>query len=193
MVRLTRIYTKTGDAGRTRLGDMSEADKHDPRVEAYGTVDEANATIGLAVCALDADDTLRPVLLRVQNELFDLGADLCVPDRGQALEWEPLRIVDSQVDAVERDIDTLNARLDPLDSFILPGGSEASARLHAARTITRRAERRVVALASTGEPVSPAVIRYLNRLSDLLFVAARIANNDGRDDVKWVPGQSRDG
>ncbi|WP_270374455.1 cob(I)yrinic acid a,c-diamide adenosyltransferase [Marinicauda sp. Alg238-R41] len=193
MVRLTRIYTKTGDAGRTRLGDMSEADKHDPRVEAYGTVDEANASIGLAICPLAGDDALRPILLKVQNELFDLGADLCVPDRGQTLEWEPLRILDSQVEAMERDIDTLNARLEPLDSFILPGGSEASARLHAARTVTRRAERRVVALASTGEPVNPAVIRYLNRLSDLLFVAARIANKDGRDDVKWVPGQSRGG
>jgi len=191
MVRLTKIYTKAGDSGRTRLGDMSEADKHDPRVESYGTVDEANAAIGLAVAALEAGHELAGMLTRVQNDLFDLGADLCVPDRGAALEWEPLRMVPGQTERLEREIDTLNARLEPLDSFILPGGSEAAARLHLARTITRRAERRVVALASTGEPVSTAVITYLNRLSDLLFVAARIANQDGRADVKWTPGAGR--
>jgi cob(I)alamin adenosyltransferase len=191
MVRLTRIYTKAGDAGRTRLGDMSEADKHDPRVKSYGTVDEANAAIGLAVCALGADHELSKILVRVQNDLFDLGADLCVPDRGDPPEFEPLRMVAGQADRLEREIDALNARLEPLDSFILPGGSEASARLHLARTITRRAERRVVALASTGEPVNDAVIVYLNRLSDLLFVAARIANADGRHDVKWTPGKGR--
>ncbi|MEQ8404042.1 MAG: cob(I)yrinic acid a,c-diamide adenosyltransferase [Oceanicaulis sp.] len=191
MVRLTRIYTKAGDSGRTRLGDMSETDKHDPRVESYGTVDEANATIGMAVAALGADHELSAILIRVQNDLFDLGADLCVPDRGEALEWEPLRMVAEQTDRLEREIDALNARLDPLDSFILPGGSEAAARLHLARTITRRAERRVVALASTGEPVNETVITYLNRLSDLLFVAARIANDDGRGDVKWTPGAGR--
>lgn len=193
MVRLTKIYTKTGDAGRTRLGDMSEVDKHDARVEAYGTVDEANASIGLAVAAMDEAEALKPLFLRVQNDLFDLGADLCVPDRGQELEWEPLRVTDGQVERLEREIDALNARLDPLDSFVLPGGSEAAARLHMARTIVRRAERRVVALASTGEPVGGAVIRYLNRLSDLLFVASRIANSDGAKDIKWVPGQSREG
>ena len=191
MVRLTKIYTKAGDSGRTRLGDMSEADKHDPRVESYGTVDEANAAIGMAVAALGPDHELSAMLTRVQNDLFDLGADLCVPDRGETLEWEPLRMVPEQTARLEREIDALNARLDPLDSFILPGGSEAAARLHLARTITRRAERRVVALASTAEPVSEAVITYLNRLSDLLFVAARIANDEGRGDVKWTPGAGR--
>ncbi|MEQ8434300.1 MAG: cob(I)yrinic acid a,c-diamide adenosyltransferase [Oceanicaulis sp.] len=189
MVRLTTIYTKAGDSGRTRLGDMSETDKHDPRVESYGTVDEANAAIGLAMAALGENHELTEVLTRVQNDLFDLGADLCVPDRGEKLEFEPLRMTAEQTVRLENELDVLNARLEPLDSFILPGGGEASARLHLARTITRRAERRVVALASTGEPVSPTVITYLNRLSDLLFVAARIANPDG--DVKWKPGASR--
>lgn len=193
MVRLTKIYTKTGDTGRTRLGDMSEVDKHDARVEAYGTVDEANATLGLAIAALGEDEALKAIFLRIQNDLFDLGADLCVPDRGKKLDWEPLRVTDAQVERLETEIDALNARLAPLDSFVLPGGSEAAARLHLARTVTRRAERRVVALASTGEPVNGAVIRYLNRLSDLLFVASRIANGDGARDVKWVPGQSRTG
>jgi len=192
MVRLTKIYTKTGDGGRTHLGDMSEADKHNPRVEAYGTVDEANAAIGVALAAPGIHADLKAPLVRVQNDLFDLGADLCIPDRGDTLDFEPLRVIDSQVDWLEGEIDRLNARLDPLDSFVLPGGSEAAARLHLARGIVRRAERRVVALASTGEPVSGAVIRYLNRLSDLLFVAARVANEDGRADVKWVPGQSRE-
>ena len=191
MVRLTKIYTKTGDAGRTRLGDMSEADKHDPRVEAYGTVDEANAAIGAARAALGADHELSGFLQSVQNDLFDVGADLCVPDRGEALEWEPLRLDAGRVDALEREIDRLNARLEPLDSFILPAGSPGAAQLHLARTITRRAERRVVALGSTGEQVSEPVKLYLNRLSDLLFVAARIANDDGRADVKWVPGAKR--
>lgn len=191
MVRLTKIYTKTGDAGRTRLGDMSEADKHDPRVEAYGTVDEANAAIGVAVAALDTDHELHAILTQVQNELFDVGADLCVPDRGQTLEWEPLRMRPDQTERLEAQIDALNARLEPLDSFVLPGGSSASANLHLARTITRRAERRVVALRSTGDHVSEPVATYLNRLSDLLFVAARIANDEGRADVKWVPGGAR--
>jgi len=192
VVRLTKIYTKAGDGGRTRLGDMSEADKHDPRVEAYGTVDEANAAIGLAIAALADGHELRALLTSVQNDLFDAGADLCVPDRGEALEWEPLRMRSGQAEQLEAEIDRLNARLEPLDSFVLPGGSQASAALHLARTITRRAERRVVALRSTGEPVSEAVAVYLNRLSDLLFVAARIANDDGRADVKWVPGGQRD-
>lgn len=188
MVRLTKIYTKTGDGGRTRLGDMSEADKHDPRVEAYGTVDEANACLGLAVAALPENHALRATLIRVQNDLFDAGADLCVPDRGEPLEWTPLRLADGKVEELEADIDALNARLEPLDSFILPGGSEAAARLHIARTVTRRAERRIIALKAIGEPVSESVIIYMNRLSDLLFVAARIANDEGRADVKWVPG-----
>lgn len=191
MVRLTKIYTRTGDGGRTRLGDMSETGKTDPRVEAYGSVDEANAAIGVARAALDEADAINAILGRVQNELFDLGADLCVPDRSTPLAFEPLRVTPRQVERLETDIDTFNARLGALDSFILPAGSDASARLHLARTITRRAERRTIALAETGEPVSAEVIKYLNRLSDLLFVLARSANDEGRADVKWVPGQDR--
>lgn len=191
MVRLTKIYTRTGDGGRTRLGDMSEADKHDPRVEAYGAVDEANSTIGLAAAVAGPDHELHKLLTAIQNDLFDLGADLCVPDRGETLDWEPLRMAPGQVDRLEREIDQLNERLEPLDSFVLPGGGELAARLHVARATTRRAERRTTALAASGEPVNAAAIRYLNRLSDLLFVAARIANEDGRADVKWAPGANR--
>lgn len=191
MVRLTKIYTKTGDKGRTQLGDMSEADKHDPRVEAYGAVDEANAAIGLAVASLEADHELWPVLLAVQNDLFDVGADLCVPESDAPREWTPLRVDISQAERLEKEIDRMNARLEALDSFILPGGGEAAARLHVARTVTRRAERRATALRASGEPVSDAVVIYLNRLSDLLFVAARIANDDGAADVKWIPGAGR--
>lgn len=190
MVQLTTIYTRTGDEGRTRLGDMSEADKHDPRVEAYGTVDEANAAIGLAVAALTPGDPLHAELTRIQNDLFDLGADLCVPESEEPRSWTPLRMKPEQTVRLEGVIDGFNARLNALDSFILPGGSEASARLHLARTITRRAERCVTALMAAGGIVSPAVITYLNRLSDLLFVAARIANDEGRADVKWVPGRA---
>ncbi|MEN0654343.1 MULTISPECIES: cob(I)yrinic acid a,c-diamide adenosyltransferase [Hyphobacterium] len=191
MVRLTKIYTRTGDGGKTRLGDMTETSKTDARVEAYGTVDEANSAIGLARAALPVGSTIDAVLMRVQNDLFDVGADLCVPDRGEKLEWEPLRATADQVSALEADIDRFNAKLDPLDSFILPGGSEAAARLHVARTVMRRAERRTVALAESGETVNPEAIRYLNRASDLLFVLARIANDEGRADVKWVPGGQR--
>ncbi len=190
MVRLTKIYTKTGDTGRTRLGDMSETGKTDLRVEAYGTVDEANAVIGLARGALPGTP-LDAVLARVQNELFDLGADLCVPDTGEDPGFEPLRVTAKQVESLETAIDEWNARLDPLDSFILPAGSEASARLHVARTVCRRAERRVVALAERDDRLNPETVRYLNRLSDLLFVLARIANDEGRADVKWVPGKDR--
>jgi cob(I)alamin adenosyltransferase len=154
-------------------------------------MDEANAAIGLAVAALGEDHELRAPLIAVQNDMFDVGADLCVPDRGEKLEWTPLRMEMSQAKRLEQEIDRLNARLEPLDSFVLPGGSEASARLHVARTITRRAERRVVALKAAGEPVSDAVAIYLNRLSDLLFVASRIANDDGGADVKWTPGAGR--
>lgn len=191
MVRLTKIYTKTGDKGRTRLGDMSEVGKTDIRVEAYGSVDEANAAIGLARVAL-ASSPLDDVLARIQNELFDLGADLCVPDTGEDPGFEPLRVTAKQVAALESAIDDWNAKLEPLDSFILPAGSEAAARLHVARTICRRAERRTVALAEADERLNPDTVRYLNRLSDLLFVLARIANDEGRADVKWVPGASRD-
>lgn len=191
MVRLTKIYTKTGDKGRTRLGDMSEVDKTDIRVEAYGTVDEANAVIGLVRSAL-AGTPPDALLQKVQNEMFDLGADLCVPDTGEDPGFEPLRITAKQVEALEAAIDEWNARLEPLDSFVLPAGSEASARLHHARTVCRRAERRTVALQQADARLNPETVRYLNRLSDLLFVLARIANADGRADVKWVPGASRD-
>ena len=191
MVRLTKIYTRTGDGGKTRLGDMSETSKTDARVEAYGTVDEANSAIGLARAALPVGSAIDAVLMRMQNDLFDVGADLCVPDRGEKLDWELLRATAEQVSALEADIDRFNETLDPLDSFILPGGSEAAARLHVARTVMRRAERRTVALAEAGEPVNAEAIKYLNRASDLLFVLARIANDEGRADVKWVPGGQR--
>ncbi|QNL18007.1 cob(I)yrinic acid a,c-diamide adenosyltransferase [Hyphobacterium sp. CCMP332] len=191
MVRLTKIYTKTGDQGRTRLGDMSEVDKTDIRVEAYGSVDEANAVIGVARRAVE-DEAIDALLARIQNEMFDLGADLCVPDTGEDPGFEPLRMTAKQVEALEAAIDAWNGKLDPLDSFILPAGSEASARLHLARTVCRRAERRTVALQQVDARLNPETVRYLNRLSDLLFVLARIANDEGRADVKWVPGASRD-
>lgn len=191
MVRLTKIYTKTGDKGRTRLGDMSEVEKTDIRVEAYGTVDEANAAIGLARSA-DGDQEINTLLERVQNDLFDLGADLCVPDTGADLGYEPLRITVAQVTALETAIDHWNGKLKPLDSFVLPAGSEISARLHMARTITRRAERRTVALFQVDTRLNAETVRYLNRLSDLLFVLARVENDAGQADVKWVPGASRD-
>lgn len=191
MVRLTKIYTKTGDKGRTRLGDMSEVDKTDIRVEAYGSVDELNAAIGLARAGLPGAP-MDGLLASVQNTLFDLGADLCVPDTGTDPGFEPLRVTAAQVEALESAIDEWNARLEPLDSFILPGGSEAAARLHLARTVCRRAERRTVALSEVDERLNAEAVRYLNRLSDLLFVLARIANDEGRADVKWVPGKDRD-
>ncbi len=185
MVKLNRIYTRTGDDGTTGLVDGVRRPKHDLRIEAYGTVDEANSAIGLARAALDPVSPLQPVLARIQNDLFDLGADLATPAGDGAL-----RVVASQVARVEADIDALNARLEPLRSFVLPGGSAAAAGLHLARTIVRRAERLVSAL-QTVEAVNPDVLRYLNRASDLLFVAARVANDDGRADVLWVPGQHR--
>lgn len=191
MVKLTKIYTRTGDAGMTRLGDMSEAAKHDVRVSAYGDVDEANSCIGVARAALPDGHELDAMLSRIQNDLFDVGADLCVPESEEDRGWEPLRVEDGQVDRLEADIDALNARLEPLNSFILPAGNEVSARLHVARTVCRRAERQVSALMATGETISPIVLRYLNRLSDLLFVMARIANDDGGADVLWVPGGER--
>ena len=192
MVRLTKIYTRSGDAGRTRLGDMSETDKHDLRVDAYGDVDEANSAIGLARSALGTAHTLDRVLSTIQNDLFDVGADLCVPESNQPREWEPLRVKPDQVDALEAHIDHLNADLEPLNSFILPAGTEASARLHLARTVCRRAERKVSALLASGARVNGDVLRYLNRLSDLLFVMARTANDNGKADVLWVPGGQRE-
>lgn len=192
MVKLNRIYTRTGDNGTTGLGDGERVAKFNLRVEAFGTVDEANAAIGLARLHTAEDAEMDAILARIQNDLFDLGADLCTPDRGQKLEWEPLRMIDAQVARLEAEIDLMNSRLKPLTSFILPGGSAAAAYLHLARTITRRAERQMVALAETpGESVGAAALKYVNRLSDLLFVLSRIANANGTADVLWVPGLTR--
>ena len=185
MVQLTRIYTKGGDKGTTSLGTGKRVPKHDPRVAAYGTVDEANAAIGIA--RLHAEGELEQMLARIQNDLFDLGADLCRPDIDNQ---EGLRIVEAQVERLEREIDAMNAKLAPLNSFVLPGGTPAAAYLHQARTIVRRAEREMTALAER-EPVNPAAIRYANRLSDHLFVAARAANDWGRRDVLGQPGANR--
>jgi cob(I)alamin adenosyltransferase len=190
MVVLNKIYTRTGDQGETALGDGSRVAKHAPRVTAYGTVDELNATLGLARLHADAD--LGAKIATIQNDLFDLGADLCTPnmEKDGEREYTPLRIVASQVERLEREIDEMNDRLEPLRSFILPGGSALSAHMHLCRTVARRAERLVVELA-TVESVNPEAARYLNRLSDWFFVAGRIANDDGRSDILWVPGASR--
>ncbi|MCZ8186183.1 MAG: cob(I)yrinic acid a,c-diamide adenosyltransferase [Beijerinckiaceae bacterium] len=193
MVKLNRIYTRTGDAGTTGLGDGARVPKFDLRVEAYGTVDETNAALGLARLHSAADPEIDAILARIQNDLFDLGADLCTPDRGKPLGWEPLRIVDRQVERLEAEIDRMNARLQPLKSFTLPGGSALAAYLHLARTVARRAERQMCRLADLAdEPVSPAALKYINRLSDLLFVLSRNANGDGAGDVLWVPGLTRE-
>lgn len=186
MVQLTRIYTKGGDKGTTSLGTGKRVPKHDPRVAAYGTVDEANAAIGIA--RLQTQGELAEMLARIQNDLFDLGADLCRPQSEG--EENALRIVEAQVERLEREIDAMNAKLSPLNSFVLPGGTPAAAHLHQARTIVRRAEREMTALAAR-EPVNPAAIRYANRLSDHLFVAARAANDWGKADVLWQPGANR--
>lgn len=195
MVVLNRIYTKTGDAGTTALGTGERRRKDDLRIETYGTVDEANSSIGVARLATAAEPALAKLdgmLARIQNDLFDLGADLCTPDAGKPLPYEPLRIVEPQVERLEADIDALNADLAPLRSFVLPGGSAAAAHLHVSRTVVRRAERLVVRLAATpDEPVGAAAIRYLNRLSDFLFVAARFSNHNGPGDVLWAPGKFR--
>ncbi len=189
MVVLNRIYTRTGDAGTTALGDGARVPKHAPRVEAYGTVDEADACLGLA--RLHATGEMDAALGRIQNDLFDLGADLCVPEaEGEATKHPPLRIVEAQVERLEAEIDEMNARLSPLRSFILPGGTPLAAHLHLCRTVSRRAERLTTELAAS-EPVNPAALRYLNRLSDWFFVAARAANDDGALDVLWVPGANR--
>jgi len=190
MVVLNRIYTRTGDAGTTALGNGARVAKHDPRVEAYGTVDEANATLGLA--RLQAGGAMAAMLSAIQNDLFDLGADLCRPDpeADAAASHPPLRMVAAQVDRLEAEIDRMNADLAPLRSFVLPGGSALAAHLHLARTVTRRAERLAVALAEI-ESVNPEAVKYLNRLSDWLFVASRVANDNGARDVLWVPGATR--
>lgn len=193
MVKLNKIYTRTGDQGTTGLGTGERVSKYDLRIAAYGTVDEANSCIGVVrVHMTDAYSDVDAMLLRIQNDMFDLGADLCVPDRGEKLEYEPLRITAAQVKRLEDEIDLLNAELAPLKSFILPGGSAAAAHLHVARTVSRRAERIMVQLAALpGEPVSEAALQYINRLSDFLFVAGRYVNERGQHDVLWVPGKNR--
>ncbi len=191
MVKLNKIYTRTGDDGTTGLVSGPRRRKDDLRVECYGTVDEANAAVGMARVALaGARPDVDAMLALVQNDLFDLGADLAAPDTGEKPAFEPLRIVQAQVDRLERDIDALNAPIPPLRSFILPGGSPAAAALHLARTIARRAERLMVELAAR-ETVSPQALKFVNRLSDFLFVAARAVNDNGANDVLWVPGANR--
>ncbi len=193
MVVLNRIYTRTGDNGTTALGSGERRPKFDLRVESYGTVDETNAVLGLARLHTAGTEPLVDAMLgRIQNDLFDLGADLCTPDTGEPLPYEPLRIIPSQVDRLESEIDQLNAELKPLRSFVLPGGSASAAYLHQARTVSRRAERLMVELAARpGEVVGPAALKYVNRLSDFLFVASRYVNRRGEGDVLWVPGQNR--
>jgi cob(I)alamin adenosyltransferase len=192
MVVLNKIYTRTGDDGTTALGNGQRIAKHALRVASYGTVDETNAHIGVARLGTRGQGELDEMLSRIQNDLFDLGADLCVPDTGEKLEYEPLRMTKAQVERVERDIDRLNGDLSPLRSFILPGGTDTAAHLHVARTVCRRAERLIVELAGyEDEAVSDAALQYINRLSDFLFVAARHANAKGEGDVLWVPGQNR--
>ena len=192
MVVLNKIYTRTGDDGTTALGTGERVAKYDLRVEAYGTVDETNAVIGLArLHTGDTDPALDAMLARIQNDLFDLGADLCFPDETKDGSAR-LSVTDAQVKRLESEIDEMNRSLEPLRSFVLPGGRPAASFLHLARTVSRRAERLIVALASRPqEPVSEPAIRYVNRLSDFLFVAARYANDKGATDVTWVPGKNR--
>ena len=193
MVKLNKIYTRTGDDGTTGLGTGERVAKDCVRVQAYGTVDETNAAIGMARIHLtSADAKIDAMLAGIQNDLFDLGADLCVPDRGEKLTYEPLRITAGQAKRLENEIDALNAELNPLNSFVLPGGSAAAAALHVARTVARRAERLIVALqALPGEPVGRPAVAYVNRLSDFLFVASRYVNDKGHKDVLWIPGKNR--
>ncbi|MGX5826414.1 cob(I)yrinic acid a,c-diamide adenosyltransferase [Mesorhizobium sp. 43Arga] len=193
MVKLNKIYTRTGDDGTTGLGTGERRLKSDLRVDAYGTVDEANACIGMARVHMAANHpAIDAMLSRIQNDLFDLGADLAVPDDGKPLGYEPLRITSVQTDRVEKDIDLLNKDLQPLKSFVLNGGAPAAAALHLARTVARRAERLMVALAQDpGEHVNREGLKYINRVSDFLFVAARAVNDNGNADVLWVPGKNR--
>jgi len=197
MVVLNKIYTRSGDDGSTALGTGERVAKHAPRIWAYGTVDETNAAIGLVRLSLATDPELDAQLGRIQNDLFDLGADLCIPDRGSPPAWagpdyKPLRITAAQVKRLEDEIDGMNAGLEPLRSFVLPGGSPAAAALHLARTICRRAERHMAELATLpDEPVGADALQYINRLSDYLFVASRHVNGRGKADVLWVPGQNR--
>ena len=199
MVVLNKIYTRTGDAGTTALGSGERVSKSHARIAAFGTVDETNSSIGVARAQLRGSKDSRADmadmdarLARVQNDLFDLGADLCVPERSEKPDYDPLRISEIQVKWLENQIDAMNSDMQPLRSFVLPGGNGASAALHLARTICRRAERKIVELAALpGETVSDAAVKYVNRLSDFLFVAARHVNNCGRDDILWVPGENR--
>jgi cob(I)alamin adenosyltransferase len=193
MVVLNKIYTRTGDDGTTALGTGVRVRKDTVRVAAYGTVDETNAAIGMARVHLgDGYSLLDGKLSRIQNDLFDLGADLCVPDRGEPSPYDPLRITAAQVKWLEDEIDGMNSELKPLRSFVLPGGSPAAAALHVARTVCRRAERLMVELAADpNEPVTDVALQYINRLSDFLFVASRFVNDRGKNDVLWVPGQNR--
>jgi cob(I)alamin adenosyltransferase len=199
MVKLNKIYTKTGDEGTTGLGTGERVSKTSTRIAAYGTVDETNAAVGMArvhlAPAIGQSAELASVdamLARIQNDLFDLGADLCVPDRGEKLSYEPLRMSEAQVERLEAEIDEMNAGLSPLRSFVLPAGAPAATALHVARTVSRRAERLIVELSQLdGEPVSPAVMKYINRLSDHFFVASRYVNHFGPGDVLWVPGGNK--
>ncbi len=187
MVKLTKIYTRGGDGGKTSLGDGTRVSKTSARVDAYGDVDEANSVIGIV--RLHSTGETDEMLARIQNDLFDLGADLCTPEKDNP-DYPPLRMTQEQVDRLEGDIDRLNAELSTLNSFILPGGSEASSYLHLGRTVCRRAERKIVAL-SDSEKINPLAITYINRLSDFLFVLGRYLNNKGKEDVLWVPGANR--
>ncbi len=194
MVKLNKIYTRTGDDGTTGLGGGQRVQKSDLRVHAYGTVDETNCLVGLARLHTTGSDLsiIDNMLARIQNDLFDLGADLCTPDTGEKLEYEPLRIVSEQVERLETEIDLLNKDLEPLRSFVLPGGHPAAAQLHLARTVSRRAERIMSETADQeGEIISPAALQYINRLSDFLFVASRWVNHKNDGDIMWVPGKTR--
>lgn len=189
MVQLTRIYTKSGDKGKTSLGNGKRVSKCSTRIEAIGAIDEVNCFLGLSVLKI-SDEGVRQLLLRIQNDLFDLGADLCLPDDGEPAPYEPLRVTHEQVVFLENKIDQYNADLSDLRSFILPGGTEAASALHLARSIARRAERWIILL-SEEEAVSPQIIQYINRLSDLLFVLARWENHLGKSEILWVPGANR--
>jgi cob(I)alamin adenosyltransferase len=190
LVKLNKIYTRTGDNGTTGLVSGPRREKFDLRIDAYGTVDETNSAIGMARLHTVGVDELDVMLVRIQNDLFDLGSDLATPDTGEKLDYEPLRIIEAQAERLEREIDSLNGELDPLKSFVLPGGTPAAAHLHIARTVARRAERLMVEL-SRHETVGAPALKYINRLSDFLFVAARFANDRGQADILWVPGKHR--
>jgi cob(I)alamin adenosyltransferase len=192
MVVLNKIYTRGGDDGTTALGSGDRRAKHDPRVTAYGTVDETNAFVGMARLHISDAPDVDGMLARIQNDLFDLGADLATPDTGEPPEYPPLRIIAAQVDRIEAEIDQLNGDLEPLRSFVLPGGSAAAAALHVCRTVSRRAERLMVELAGQeDEIVGEPALKYINRLSDFFFVAARWMNDKGQADVLWKPGENR--